>query len=188
MTAHGPGRRLPYEQRHAQLVDVAERLFVERGYASVAMEDIARAAGVSRPIVYRVRQAREHYQTDLIASIDPVAAPREQLERGADTYLRLLEQHPGRWKLLFGTNPILPGKANETLAELGFTTIRLVHMQLKGIAPDAPEPMLEAAAHAISGAGERLGHWWLRRPDLDRATVLELYVGFIWDGLAPYVR
>ena len=40
--------RMKPEDRERQLLEVAQRMFVERGYQGTAMEDIARAAGVTQ--------------------------------------------------------------------------------------------------------------------------------------------
>jgi hypothetical protein len=112
--------------------------------------------------------------------------PREKLSTGGRIFFEELEEHPGRWKLLFGSNAVLPGEYSAELAELRFGTIRLIQEQLNNAAPDAPELALDAAAQAISGVGERLGHWWLTRPDLPREELVRLYVDFIWSGIARY--
>jgi len=49
----GARRRLPPDQRRALIEDAAARLFAERGYAATKREDIAAAAGVTKPILYR---------------------------------------------------------------------------------------------------------------------------------------
>ena len=41
-------RRLDPAQRRDQMLDAANDLFAERGYEEVSVEDIARAAGVTR--------------------------------------------------------------------------------------------------------------------------------------------
>lgn len=48
-----PGGGNTAEQAQAQLLDAAERLFIERGYGASTMEAVARAAGYSRAVVYR---------------------------------------------------------------------------------------------------------------------------------------
>ena len=48
-----PGRRLPREQRRAQLLDVAAGTFGQDGYHNTSMDDIAEAAGVSKPVLYQ---------------------------------------------------------------------------------------------------------------------------------------
>jgi AcrR family transcriptional regulator len=38
--------------REEQLLEVAEGVFAMQGYTGTSIEDIARAAGVTRPVVY----------------------------------------------------------------------------------------------------------------------------------------
>ena len=45
--------RLPKQQRRAQLLDAANEVFTTRGYHAAAMDDIAEAAGVSKPVLYQ---------------------------------------------------------------------------------------------------------------------------------------
>lgn len=45
--------RMPREQRRAQLLDAASEVFTQKGYHSAAMDDIAEAAGVSKPVLYQ---------------------------------------------------------------------------------------------------------------------------------------
>ena len=45
-------RRLSRAERQEQLLTVADRLFVAQGYEYTSIEDICRAAGVTRPVVY----------------------------------------------------------------------------------------------------------------------------------------
>jgi len=45
--------RLPRDQRRAQLLDAANEVFTSKGYHAAAMDDIAEAAGVSKPVLYQ---------------------------------------------------------------------------------------------------------------------------------------
>src|SRR5918998_1702543 len=45
--------RMPKDQRRAQLLDAANTVFTLRGYHAAAMDDIAEAAGVSKPVLYQ---------------------------------------------------------------------------------------------------------------------------------------
>jgi AcrR family transcriptional regulator len=45
--------RLPRDQRRAQLLDAAKEVFTSKGYHAAAMDDIAEAAGVSKPVLYQ---------------------------------------------------------------------------------------------------------------------------------------
>ena len=46
-------RRLPTAERRVQVLEVAQRMFGERGYAGASTADIAREAGISAPALYR---------------------------------------------------------------------------------------------------------------------------------------
>src|ERR687898_2413131 len=46
-------KRLPTEERRALIVEAAGRLFGERGYDGVTLDEVAAAAGVTKPILYR---------------------------------------------------------------------------------------------------------------------------------------
>lgn len=46
-------RRLPVQQRREQLIAVALELFAARPPEDVSLDDVAEAAGASRPLVYR---------------------------------------------------------------------------------------------------------------------------------------
>jgi AcrR family transcriptional regulator len=45
--------RLPAAERRAQLLDVASKLFAEKGYAGATTAELAKSAGVTEPIIYR---------------------------------------------------------------------------------------------------------------------------------------
>jgi TetR/AcrR family transcriptional repressor of mexJK operon len=63
----GGGRptREEAEVRDVRLLDVATRLFMERGFDSTSIDAVAEAAGVSKPTVY----ARYHDKRDLFAAV-----------------------------------------------------------------------------------------------------------------------
>ena len=45
--------RLPAEQRRRQLLDVACQVFAAGGFHTTAMDDVANAAGVTKPVLYQ---------------------------------------------------------------------------------------------------------------------------------------
>src|SRR4030081_3886138 len=56
----GPGRRRPL------VLDAAFELFLEHGYDGTSMEAVARAAGVSKPVVYDCFASKEELFTALL--------------------------------------------------------------------------------------------------------------------------
>jgi AcrR family transcriptional regulator len=56
-------------ERRLQLVGAATRLFAERGFRAVSMEDLAAEAGVSGPAVYRHFPSKEALLADLLIDV-----------------------------------------------------------------------------------------------------------------------
>ncbi len=93
--------RLPAAQRKAQLLDVAADLFSRAGYARATTAELAKAAGVTEPIIYRHFASKRDLFVDLI-------------ERTAARTLEVWEKHlsgakdPGeRLRRLLGDNPMV---------------------------------------------------------------------------------
>ncbi len=108
-------RRLPIEQRRTQALDAALRLISEHGYSALSVESIARAAGVSKTVVYdaygglgpllRALLEREERSalaavanaaTAPLAGVDPASAMDAWMLRLADAVLA----DPTTWRLM----------------------------------------------------------------------------------------
>src|SRR5256885_17006322 len=49
----GPSRRrLSRDERRAQILDAAAGVFAERGYEATSIDEVAEAAGISKPVIY----------------------------------------------------------------------------------------------------------------------------------------
>lgn len=108
-----PARRLPAEERRRQLFTVALGLFAERGYRATTMEDVAEAAGVTKPLLYQhfsskralYRELVDSVAQDMLAAISEAAAeasgPRQQVERGFAAYFHLVVTQEAAFRLLY---------------------------------------------------------------------------------------
>jgi AcrR family transcriptional regulator len=79
-------RRQLKSDRRLQLLSAAERLFAERGFLAVRLEDIGAAAGVSGPAIYRHFPNKESLLVELLVGISArlLAGAREVRARSAD--------------------------------------------------------------------------------------------------------
>lgn len=181
--------RLKASQREAQLLDIAEELFTDNGYEGASIEDIARVAGVTRPVVYQrfgskegvfiacVDRARQQFEADLTAGVSGAAGDLEAaIEAGARSFYKVLATNPRRWALLFATSSSMDGPLSEQLSDLRARTVAQIVEVARPYAPDTAQTDLEALAHAMSGIGEQLGRWWIRNPELSMDDVVEQYV------------
>ncbi|MBP2415753.1 TetR/AcrR family transcriptional regulator [Microlunatus capsulatus] len=72
--------RMPREERRASLLEAANEVFTSRGYHAAAMDDIAEAAGVSKPVLY------QHFPSKLdlyLALLDASCDSLVEVVRGA---------------------------------------------------------------------------------------------------------
>jgi AcrR family transcriptional regulator len=187
--------RVPRAVRDQQLLDLAEPLFIEHGYAGFSIEDLCRAAGVSRPIVYErfgskdgiylavLRRVRGEFE-EALAEASRGPDLQSALQQGANAFFSVLERDPQRWSLVYGGTTALVGPLADQLADLRAATVEVIRAALAPFLPGVDDEQLTAAAYAISGAGEQLGRWWLRRPELPR----ERMVAYFLDFCAPAIR
>ncbi|ABK64927.1 TetR family transcriptional regulator [Mycobacterium avium subsp. hominissuis 101] len=72
--------------RRLQLLSAAERLFAERGFLAVRLEDIGASAGVSGPAIYRHFPNKESLLVELLVGISTrlLAGARQVRARSAD--------------------------------------------------------------------------------------------------------
>src|ERR1700722_15784471 len=90
-------RRLQVDERRLQLLDAGAALFPDQAYEEISMRDIAKAAGVSKPLLYHYFQSKTElfkaavaeHAAELEAAIAPSgdAGALEQLARSLDRYL-----------------------------------------------------------------------------------------------------
>src|SRR3954454_13293421 len=104
-------RRLPRAQRRDQIVRAAATAFLTGGYEKTSMEDVARGAGVTRLIVYRIFESKEAlYLAVLTSVLDDLVASFESRDRVADPerreavaaiLLRVARRQPDGFRLLW---------------------------------------------------------------------------------------
>ncbi|HAM02049.1 MAG TPA: TetR family transcriptional regulator [Acidimicrobiaceae bacterium] len=115
----GPGaeapKRLPADVRRQQLLQVALRLFAARGFEATTMDEIAEAAGVTKPLLYQHFASKRALYLELCDGVaqslldaigKAVAAadgPRQQVEGGFAAYFHLVVSQSEAFSLLFGS-------------------------------------------------------------------------------------
>lgn len=104
-------RRLSVEERRSQLLAAALTLFAHRAPEEVSLDDVAAAAGVSRPLVYRYFRGgkQELYEAALRSAADELeqcfaepsaGPPTERLGRVLDRYLAFVDEHDAGFSAL----------------------------------------------------------------------------------------
>lgn len=103
------------EQRREHLIDAALEVILERGYAGVSIEAIAREAGITRPVVYdhfpnlnrllhAVIEREERISLAQLAEVVPEEAgdhePGDLLVAGVARFLDAVTSRPATWRII----------------------------------------------------------------------------------------
>jgi AcrR family transcriptional regulator len=106
---------MPPEQRREHLIDAALEVILERGYAGVSIEAIAREAGITRPVVYdhfpnlnrllhAVIEREEQIAVAQLAEVVPEDPgddePGELLAAGVARFLDAVTSRPATWRII----------------------------------------------------------------------------------------
>ncbi len=188
-------QRLTRAARMEQLLDVAEQIFAERGYAATSIERLAQAAGVSRPVVYAnfgskdgiylacLRRARRLLDETVLAAVMGVEDLEERLTAGIDATFGFIESYPARWAVIYN-GVAVTGPVAEEAWRLRLASVEQTAALIQVAAPDTPPRVVEAFAHALSGAVEETERWWRNTRGLSRADAVERLSNFAWQGVA----
>ena len=102
-----------YAERRAYLFGVARTIFAERGFQATTMDDIARGAGFTKPILYQyfssksdlyreiVAETAERLLTRLTAAVEAVDTPRLKLEVAFRVYFDMVVSETDAFRILF---------------------------------------------------------------------------------------
>ncbi|MCT2590089.1 TetR/AcrR family transcriptional regulator [Streptomyces sp. N2-109] len=185
----GARRRMGVEERRQQLIAVALELFSRRSPEDVSIDDIASAAGISRPLVYHyfpgkhslyeeaVRRAAEELASRFA---EPQEGPlSERLLRVMRRYFDFVSDHgPGFSALLRGGPAVGSAEANAMIDDVRQAAHAQVLAHL-GIAE--PGPRLALVVRSWVGLAETTALTWLDGRSLPRE---ELEIQLVHDFLA----
>jgi AcrR family transcriptional regulator len=108
--------RLPAEQRRRQLLDVACEVFAERGFHATSMDDVATAAGVTKPVLYQhfaskrglflevLDDVGHRLLSELAVATSSAHTGRQRVEAGFAAYFRFVTEHEAAFRVLFGAS------------------------------------------------------------------------------------
>ncbi|MEU8413209.1 TetR/AcrR family transcriptional regulator [Amycolatopsis japonica] len=124
-TSGKPRSRLTTAERREQLLRIGARLFAERPYDDVWIEQVADIAEVSRGLLYHYFPTKRDFVTEVIRAqgerllemtkSDPTLPVEEQLTAGLDAYLRYVEANEDGYRALHSGTSIAVDGVREVL-------------------------------------------------------------------------
>jgi AcrR family transcriptional regulator len=191
-----PGRsRMTGAARREQLIEIARRLFAERGFDATSVEEIAARAAVSKPVVYEHFGGKEGlyavvvdrevlHLLSMVRAALTATGPRVLLEQAALALLDYIEQSSDGFRILVRDSPV--GSASGSFVSIiSDVASRVEHIlaaefTARGYDADAA-PMY---AQMLVGMVGTTGQWWLDARQPSKDVVAAHLVNLAWNGLA----
>ncbi len=182
--------RLQLDERREQLLELGLQLFSERSYDEVAIDDIAKAAGISKGLLYHYFGSKRAFYVQVIR----VAAARlleatqpdsdlpdvERARAGIDAYLVYVSERAGAYRALMrggiGVDPEVLGVIEDVRAEI-------IQRMMAGVGLEQPRPIFRNTARAWIGAVEAASLDWLEHQDIERETLVEMLLSSLGASL-----
>ncbi|MDI3385983.1 helix-turn-helix domain-containing protein [Streptomyces sp. B-S-A8] len=163
-------RRLSVEERRSQLLDAALSLFAHRAPEEVSLDDVAEAAGVSRPLVYRYFPGgkQQLYEAALRTAADaleqcfdepPHGPLTARLARALTRYLRFVDEHDTGFSALLQGGSVVSTSSTSAIVD----EVRAVAAEriLSHLPVSEPGPRLQLMVRTWISAVEAASLIWL---------------------------
>ncbi len=179
------------DQRRAQLLELGLGLFGTRSYDEISIDDIARAANVSKGLLYHYFGSKRAFYVAVIRHaterlLDALDVGRELPPParglvGLDAYLRFVEERAATYSAMvtggLGADP-------EVAVILEQTRQQITDRLLSELGPAAARPTYRLAMRGWIGAVEATCVAWLAKPELPRPQLLQLLLRTLQGTLA----
>jgi AcrR family transcriptional regulator len=182
--------RLDVDERRRRLLELGADLFARHAYEELSMARIARAAGISKALLYHYFPSKQAYfaatleqaavELAALTRPDPALAPVDQLAASLDAYLVWVERHAGAYARLIRSVGAVP----EVRALVERVRDDTAGRILAGIASGDPTPPLRAAVRGWLWFVDGAVLDWLEHRDLDRETLRALLLETLLGAVA----
>jgi AcrR family transcriptional regulator len=187
------------DDRRAAILTAAGEAFARSGYDQASMREVAKAAGITTPVLYDHFASKaqlyatlvDAYAGDLMASWsagvradDPAALFRHSI----DAIFAWIERNEAGWRLLFLDSPSDPDvaaalrrKQELATAQLAGLFQRVPHLTLSAdLDRDRADQLF---AEAGKWAVNAIAAWWWSNRDLTRDQIVALTTDLLWQGI-----
>jgi AcrR family transcriptional regulator len=196
-------QRMPAAARRSQLLEVALARFAAGGYHETSMEQIADAAGVTKPVLYQHFSSKQELflelldtvGRDLLHDVEARAAaeaqPHQQVLAGFRAYFDFVCKRTSAFQILFGSGARLSDEFADSVRRL---EERIAAVIARFIEADIDAEHRALLGHAIVGLAEVAGRRWVAangpdRLDPEEANVLATRLAdLVWAGLRALPR
>jgi AcrR family transcriptional regulator len=181
-------KRIPAAERRAQVLRAAADLFAQHGYAATKLDDVAAAAGVTKPIVYRHFESKKALYLALLAKHEQdlptfAAGIQDQLAGLSEAelvrailshWLDYVRENRHAWLMLFrdssGDAEIQSTRLHVSARARAVMAAVVAAQAGDRIPPSQVEPTAELLRSGLAG----LALWWIDNPGTRKDDVLDV--------------
>jgi AcrR family transcriptional regulator len=186
--------RLPAPRRRRQLLDVAMQVFAERGFHDASMNDIAVAAGVTKPVLYQHFASKRELFAELLGDVGrelqetitkavaTADGPHQMVEMGFSAYFDYVDLHRDAFRLFYGGSMARDEEFAEVVNQVEAAVAALVAtlIEIEGLSAEQRRVMGHGIVGMIEGASI---HWLESSSDADPQELARQLADLAWRGL-----
>lgn len=191
--------RMTGQQRREQLLDVGRKLFSEKGFEAVSVEEIAAKAGVSKPVVYEHFGGKEglyavvvdremNHLLDSVQEALTGGSARVLLEQAAMALFDYIDAYPDGFRILLRDAPASQSESSSkpTFASLIVDIATQVEHLLahEFTVHKLDKRLARMYSQMLVGMVANTGQWWLDVRKPKKEEVVAHLVNLAWFGLA----
>jgi AcrR family transcriptional regulator len=162
--------RLPAARRRRQLLDVAQEVFADKGFHVTSMDDVAEAAGVTKPVLYQHFASKRELYLQLLedvggrlmqavtSAVDRAEGPHQQVEAGFAAYFRFVALQSSAFRLLFGSGARRDEEFSDAVRRVEDAIVEAVAPLIEA---DLEPDHQRALAYGIVGLAEAASRHWV---------------------------
>ena len=188
--------RLPAAERREQLLQVALETFAAKGFHETSMNEVAEAAGVTKPVLYQHFASKKALYNELVdeigarleriifAAVADAAGPRQQVEAGFRAYFRWAVAQGAAFRVLFSDRT----RADTELAPAVARVESVVADRVASLIdiPGLSDDERHVLAFGVIGIAESTSRHWLKL-GLGQGTDADAFADKVarlaWSGL-----
>lgn len=169
------------------LLDAARECFGEHGYDGTTLDEVARRAGVAKPLLYRhfaskqqlyaqlVLEQSERMQEEVRRALTAAPLEADRASIVLDATFAYIEREPFTWRVL------VPERTDDSSGDATALAQRQAMVLRRSLVPEAAaadglEPasdLDELWATTCTAIQVEVARWWLARADMPRHEVVE---------------
>ncbi|HWS44594.1 MAG TPA: TetR/AcrR family transcriptional regulator [Acidimicrobiia bacterium] len=186
--------RMPADQRRRQLFEVARARFSEQGFHATSMDEIAEAAGVTKPVLYQhfpskralyvelLEETGRELLTTLADATGRAGTGRQRVELGFRAYFEFAVGNRQAFRLLLITSMRADPEFARIVEEIIDAAAETISTLIEIPASDRQRRIL---ANALVGMAESVGRRALQDPEhsIDPEQLAEWISELAWFGL-----